>query len=301
MKDKTIKEIMNEDKKELNETSLGSFLSNNQDVIETVAEEQTESEKHIDDSSKDEANVIDEEENNTVKLSSTIETKQNDYSQSTVEFDIAKAKEDKATSNQNSKIDKKEIQSKPKKPKSKKRIKTVMLFLFVAVILSLSGLFVYQYMNNKPEIELNTTKITVECGSDIDYNAYIQSYNANKLEIKEINTNTLGKQIALYKAKNGFIVNEKELVIEVVDTKAPEFSLTTDTVEIERSEINDFKCYDYIDASTFKDNHDNFENLKCSCPALTDIEEKTNAVMIRYVLSDSSGNESYKELKVIIK
>lgn len=291
MKDKTIKEIMNEDKKELNETSLGSFLSN-QENIETTSENQTESEKQTDNVLK-ETNVVNKENDTIYENAVAPEQK--------LKETVTKLEEPKTIKQEPAPARENVTQVKQKKTKSKKKIKVILLSLFAVVILSLFGLFVYQYMANKPEIELIATKITAEYGSDIDYNAYIQSYNATELEIKEIDTNILGEQIALYKAKNGLISNEKELVIEVVDTKAPEFSLTTDIVEIERSEISSFRCYDYIDTATFKDNCDGFENMKYTCPALADIDEKTNAVVIRYVLSDSSGNESYKELKVIIK
>ena len=205
----------------------------------------------------------------------------------------------------------KEFDDAPIEPKEEKKKFPILKLVFGIlgfIALVCFTLFCSQYLSStatpiKEEIKFNTTKITIKYGEEFKIENYIKDANVyTDIYIEGLDGEKLSSQtITVFAKKDGKDV--KGIVdVEVKDVEGPTFSLTTDAVHIKREDINDFECINYVDTDSFADNHDHLKDLSfiTACPSLKDLSPGSNGAIIKYKLTDLSGNSTVKNLTVII-
>lgn len=195
----------------------------------------------------------------------------------------------------------------PKKEKKRFPILKLVFGILGFIALVCFTLFCSQYLSStatpiKEEIKFNTSKITLKYGEEFKIENYINNANTyTDIRVENLDEEKLSTQTVTVIAKKDNKDVKGIIDVEVKDVEGPTFSLTTDVVRIKRDEIDSFECVDYVDIDSFADNHDNLNDLSflTVCPSLKDIDPK-NGVIIKYKLTDLSGNSTVKNLTVII-
>lgn len=181
----------------------------------------------------------------------------------------------------------------------KKKLKVLILIIIILIIF-LVGLFVM--VRDTSKIELKEEKFIYELGDDItsDISYYLKDADSTKnIKDYELNSDDLKKDkdkfimedyeyvpVGKYEFNIKYKTKEQSFVIEVVDTKAPEFISSKESVELEETTDN-------IDLLT------NFEARDLSKVSLSIEGEydlsKAGEYQLKVVAKDDSDNTSLKD------
>ena len=181
-----------------------------------------------------------------------------------------------------------------KRKKSKK--KKILIISLVSVFIILLGVFIY-FVTFKSDIFTYKDKITIEVGEDIptikDYlyknNDKIKDITWKDIDNSDSKIYKTGTYIGTFTYKG----EEKEVKLIVKDTKSPEINGVKDI------EVLAFTTKpDLLSEITADDNSK--EEIKVEVKGEYNIEIP-GEYNLSYVAKDSSGNESIKEFKVIVK
>ena len=181
-----------------------------------------------------------------------------------------------------------------KRKKSKK--KKILIISLVSVFIILLGVFIY-FVTFKSDIFTYKDKITIEVGEDIptikDYlyknNDKIKDITWKDIDNSDSKIYKTGTYIGTFTYKG----EKKEVKLIVKDTKSPEINGVKDI------EVLAFTTKpDLLSEITADDNSK--EEIKVEVKGEYNIEIP-GEYNLSYVAKDSSGNESIKEFKVIVK
>ena len=181
-----------------------------------------------------------------------------------------------------------------KRKKSKK--KKILIISLVSVFIILLGVFIY-FVTFKSDIFTYKDKITIEVGEDIptikDYlyknNDKIKDITWKDIDNSDSKIYKTGTYIGTFTYKG----EKKEVKLIVKDTKSPEINRVKDI------EVLAFTTKpDLLSEITADDNSK--EEIKVEVKGEYNIEIP-GEYNLSYVAKDSSGNESIKEFKVIVK
>lgn len=181
-----------------------------------------------------------------------------------------------------------------KRKKSKK--KKILIISLVSVFIILLGVFIY-FVTVKSDIFTYKDKITIEVGEDIptikDY-LYKNNDKIKDITWKDIdNSDSKIYKVGTYIGTFTYKGEEKEVKLIVKDTKSPEINGVKDI------EVLAFTTKpDLLSEITADDNSK--EEIKVEVKGEYNIEIP-GEYNLSYVAKDSSGNESIKEFKVIVK
>ena len=181
-----------------------------------------------------------------------------------------------------------------KRKKSKK--KKILIISLVSVFIILLGVFIY-FVTVKGDIFTYKDKITIEVGEDIptikDY-LYKNNDKIKDITWKDIdNSDSKIYKVGTYIGTFTYKGEEKEVKLIVKDTKSPEINGVKDI------EVLAFTTKpDLLSEITADDNSK--EEIKVEVKGEYNIEIP-GEYNLSYVAKDSSGNESIKEFKVIVK
>lgn len=180
-----------------------------------------------------------------------------------------------------------------KRKKSKK--KKILIISLVSAFIILLGVFIYFATSN--DIFTYKDKITIEVGEDIptikDY-LYKNNDKIKDITWKDIdNSDSKIYKVGTYIGTFTYKEEEKEVKLIVKDTKSPEINGVKDI------EVLAFTTKpDLLSEITADDNSK--EEIKVEVKGEYNIEIP-GEYNLSYVAKDSSGNESIKEFKVIVK
>ena len=181
-----------------------------------------------------------------------------------------------------------------KRKKSKK--KKILIISLVSVFIILLGVFIY-FVTVKGDIFTYKDKITIEVGEDIptikDY-LYKNNDKIKDITWKDIdNSDSKIYKVGTYIGTFTYKGEKKEVKLIVKDTKSPEINGVKDI------EVLAFTTKpDLLSEITADDNSK--EEIKVEVKGEYNIEIP-GEYNLSYVAKDSSGNESIKEFKVIVK
>lgn len=184
------------------------------------------------------------------------------------------------------------MERKSKKSKKKK----ILIISLVSVFIILLGVFIY-FVTVKSDIFTYKDKITIEVGEDIptikDY-LYKNNDKIKDITWKDIdNSDSKIYKVGTYIGTFTYKGEEKEVKLIVKDTKSPEINGVKDI------EVLAFTTKpDLLSEITADDNSK--EEIKVEVKGEYNIEIP-GEYNLSYVAKDSSGNESIKEFKVIVK
>lgn len=193
--------------------------------------------------------------------------------------------------------------------KVKKPFPFKVVFASLGFILVIGAIFVVSnFLSStatptKEIIAFTTDKIVINYGDEITVDKYIKNAKEySDIKVENIDKESLSVQLANVTATKNGAQAKGQINIEIKDVEGPTFELTTDAVHIKRDEIDDFECINYVDTESFADNHDNMTQLSfiTACPSLKDLSPGSNGAIIKYKLTDISGNSTVKNLTVII-
>ena len=162
--------------------------------------------------------------------------------------------------------------------------------ILLALVVLISGISVYSLA---PKLKLETEEQTVNVFDeykDISYSATSMGSDITDRVVKdgEVDIDNIGKYTITYTVKNGFFKTTKKLIVNVVDTVAPELEL------INGNEYNVCSLDRFIEPGYSSiDNYDGDITGNVEKDYVKDDE-------IEYRVSDSSGNKSTQTRKLIV-
>jgi len=181
----------------------------------------------------------------------------------------------------------------------------ILLILLIIGLVILGGLaiyfraYIYDYIAN-PSIILTDKEIELEINSDFNPEEYIaNSTEGYTYEIigSDIDTSKLNTYRVTYNSKNKMRSNSVELIVNVVDTTAPEIELIKDMDLLVRGKDTDnFNPSKYIKKIT--DNYSDEDNIKVDYT--TDIDFSKDTVQIVFTATDENDNVGTKTLNLAI-
>ena len=160
----------------------------------------------------------------------------------------------------------------------------LLLFIIIGLLIN------YNFF--KISLELNASTITIEYGTHFDASKYVKYVKNANLTLPILPNNDIGQYQLTYKASNKLYELTKNLIVNIVDTKAPQIILKTTSVNYDQLE----DCYSYIEE--INDNHDKnlLTKVKCSNNLKFD---RNNQATISYEVMDSSLNLATNSLTII--
>ena len=160
----------------------------------------------------------------------------------------------------------------------------LLLFIIIGLLIN------YNFF--KISLELNASTITIEYGTHFDASKYVKYVKNANLTLPILPNNDIGQYQLTYKASNKLYELTKNLIVNIVDTKAPQIILKTTSVNYDQLE----DCYSYIEE--INDNHDKnlLTKVKCSNNLKFD---RNNQETISYEVMDSSLNLATNRLTII--
>ena len=160
----------------------------------------------------------------------------------------------------------------------------LLLFIIIGLLIN------YNFF--KISLELNASTITIEYGTHFDASKYVKYVKNANLTLPILTNNDIGQYQLTYKASNKLYELTKNLIVNIVDTKAPQIILKTTSVNYDQLE----DCYSYIEE--INDNHDKnlLTKVKCSNNLKFD---RNNQATISYEVMDSSLNLATNSLTII--
>ena len=160
----------------------------------------------------------------------------------------------------------------------------LLLFIIIGLLIN------YNFF--KISLELNASTITIEYGTHFDASKYVKYVKNANLTLPILTNNDIGQYQLTYRASNKLYELTKNLIVNIVDTKAPQIILKTTSVIYDQLE----DCYSYIEE--INDNHDKnlLTKVKCSNNLKFD---RNNQATISYEVMDSSLNLATNSLTII--
>lgn len=160
----------------------------------------------------------------------------------------------------------------------------LLLFIIIGLLIN------YNFF--KISLELNASTITIEYGTHFDASKYVKYVKNANLTLPILTNNDIGQYQLTYRASNKLYELTKNLIVNIVDTKAPQIILKTTSVNYDQLE----DCYSYIEE--INDNHDKnlLTKVKCSNNLKFD---RNNQATISYEVMDSSLNLATNSLTII--
>ena len=160
----------------------------------------------------------------------------------------------------------------------------LLLFIIIGLLIN------YNFF--KISLELNASTITIEYGTHFDASKYVKYVKNANLTLPILTNNDIGQYQLTYRASNKLYELTKNLIVNIVDTKAPQIILKTKSVNYDQLE----DCYSYIEE--INDNHDKnlLTKVKCSNNLKFD---RNNQATISYEVMDSSLNLATNSLTII--
>ena len=160
----------------------------------------------------------------------------------------------------------------------------LLLFIIIGLLIN------YNFF--KISLELNASTITIEYGTHFDASKYVKYVKNANLTLPILPNNDIGQYQLTYRASNKLYELTKNLIVNIVDTKAPQIILKTTSVNYDQLE----DCYSYIEE--INDNHDKnlLTKVKCSNNLKFD---RNNQATISYEVMDSSLNLATNSLTII--
>ena len=160
----------------------------------------------------------------------------------------------------------------------------LLLFIIIGLLIN------YNFF--KISLELNASTITIEYGTHFDASKYVKYVKNANLTLPILTNNDIGQYQLTYRAINKLYELTKNLIVNIVDTKAPQIILKTTSVNYDQLE----DCYSYIEE--INDNHDKnlLTKVKCSNNLKFD---RNNQATISYEVMDSSLNLATNSLTII--
>ena len=160
----------------------------------------------------------------------------------------------------------------------------LLLFIIIGLLIN------YNFF--KISLELNASTITIEYGTHFDASKYVKYVKNANLTLPILTNNDIGQYQLTYRASNKLYELTKNLIVNIVDTKATQIILKTTSVNYDQLE----DCYSYIEE--INDNHDKnlLTKVKCSNNLKFD---RNNQATISYEVMDSSLNLATNSLTII--
>ena len=173
----------------------------------------------------------------------------------------------------------------------KKKLIFCLSSLLCLLLFIIKGLLI-NYNFFKISLELNASTITIEYGTHFDASKYVKYVKNANLTLPILTNNDIGQYQLTYRASNKLYELTKNLIVNIVDTKAPQIILKTTSVNYDQLE----DCYSYIEE--INDNHDKnlLTKVKCSNNLKFD---RNNQATISYEVMDSSLNLATNSLTII--
>ena len=181
----------------------------------------------------------------------------------------------------------------------------IILILLIIGIIAICGLaiyfraYIYDYIAN-PSIVLTEKEVNIEVNSSFNPEEFIANDTSGYIyEIigSDIDTSKLGTYTVTFNSKNRVKSNSIDLVVNIVDTTAPEITLIKDMDLLVRGKDTDnFNPKKYL--KTVKDNYSDFDDIKIEYT--TDIDFTKDTVQIIFTATDKAGNIGNKTLNLAI-
>lgn len=182
---------------------------------------------------------------------------------------------------------------------NRSRITLIVLILTVIVIVLVIGTITWIYLDAKENERLDRESVilkenlTIEFGKEAKVSDFIANLNGTLIEDKEIDTESIGDKQVSFEYKN--IKNKKrkyEFNIKIIDVNAPQiFSSSTYTVSVGYTKK-------LTDVLLSVDDID--DNPKREIIGEYDLNT-AGTYDLTYVVTDSSGNQAKKQLKLNVK
>lgn len=171
----------------------------------------------------------------------------------------------------------------------KRYIKWVILFLILIILI---GCCLYFYFYNKSVDYILDENLTISLNNEIDTSNYISVKTGKIVSVSSIKTDSIGKKKVTAILKNKLGHEYKiDFDIEVIDSEAP--SLEVDDITVAFGTEIDLEKYAKV-----SDNYD--EKVKLEITGDYDTS-KAGKYKIKYTASDSSNNETIKEITLTVK
>lgn len=183
-----------------------------------------------------------------------------------------------------------------------KNNKRLIIVVSMMIGICISGFVFYPTMlkyTEQMELVLKKDSIDLEINTPFVAGQYIESYTQNDnthVLLPELNTSELGSYQISYEITNGTKAIKKNLLVNVVDTKSPEITLSKETIDINKTK-DTFDCKIYIESAWDDADGDMLKDVKCS-NALDISKSQQN---VEYVVFDKSGNKGINYLIVNLK
>lgn len=179
----------------------------------------------------------------------------------------------------------------------------IILIIILCICMGASIYFrhyIFDFISN-PQVVLSSNTITLEVNSELNPEKYIigdtSAYTYTVDGLNTVNTKKLGKYTITYNSKNLIKSNSVTLIIKVVDTTAPEITLTEDALKLVRgTDTDNFNAKNYL--KEVKDNYSKAENIKIDFTNTLNFDN--DEVEVLYSATDEAGNIATAKLSIIV-
>ncbi len=174
--------------------------------------------------------------------------------------------------------------------KKKSRKKKIIIIILILIVFLLGGIFLY-----KKDIFTYKDKIIIELGEELpSVDDYLYKKNKNIKEIEwEEEIDNKRYEVGIYKGKFIYKGEEKEILLEVKDTKSPTIKGVKDI------EVLAFTTrVDLLKDIEVEDNSK--DEIKVEVDGEYNIEE-AKEYNLKYIAKDKSGNKTEESFRLIVK
>ena len=187
-----------------------------------------------------------------------------------------------------------------KRMSSASRVLIIILATFIAGVL---GFFVYRYIKGtyvNLELNLLSDEVTLKTGDSFiasDYVELITDDSSAYVIYPTLDTDNVGTYTVEYVATNNYKNVKKSLKVNVIDGVAPTITLTQSEIKLVRNKDEENQ---EVDLSSYIDKIE--DNIDSDIePSISEFSWDEDEQFITYTVTDSAGNESTVELKVVIE